>query len=263
MMIQNIKRWSKFSPIESLMGTLALTLLAFLIRYSLSVIIQPFAVFHFFILSCLATQYFFGYKYAFLGVLISVLAGEYFFVEPIGTFDQLLTKDIIISLNFIMVTGAAILLMEILQRGIYARELMLKVGDSRHLLSLQRENDRLFYAQKSSEAWIILELLIKDFDRIILVQYGQDPPRLEPLFHRLTGFPPDRIQTSHWMESIHPEDRGPLTTLLDPASKSKRNSPTTLTLRFAQSGNFFQHPIAVHLNRFEFMGEPLILLMKV
>lgn len=142
MEIQNARRWSRFSPLESLTGTLGLTLAAFLIRDSLSLWLNPYAVFHFFILSCLATQFFFGLRYAIGALLISVLLGEYYFVEPIGTFDALHDKDIIVSVNFMMVTFTAILLMEKLQRSAYARELLLKVSESRHLLSLQRENDQ-------------------------------------------------------------------------------------------------------------------------
>ena len=141
-------------------------------------------------------------------VIASALLGEYFFVEPIGTFNELLAKDIIISLNFIGVTTFAIALIEFLQRGIYARELLLKVSNSRYLTSLQLENDRLYYSQKSSDAWSVLSLLLKNFERVILVQHGEDTVRLEPLFYELTGQPASGLlHPLQWIERVCPHDR--------------------------------------------------------
>jgi K+-sensing histidine kinase KdpD len=234
-------------------------MLAFMIRYSLSPLIQPFAVFHFFILSCLAIQYFFGYRYALAGMVASILLGEYFFVEPVGTFDEVLVKDVIISFNFITVTLSAIVLMEIFQRGLYARDLMLKVGNSRHLLSLQRENDRLYYAQKSSEAWYVLELLIKDFEHVILLQHGHDPVRLEPLFYQLTGLSPADIPAAQWEDCVHPEDRPALARHFQGLPATQRGS-TSLNLHFGWADRFSGHATRVQVRRFEFMGQPLILL---
>lgn len=246
---------------ESLAGTLVLTLMALLIRYSLSPLIHPFAIFHFFILSCLATQFFFGYRYALTAVVASVFLGEYFFVEPIGMFDQLLIKDVIVSLNFVVVTVAAITLMEILQRGVYARELLLKVNDSRHLISLQRENDRLFYAQKSSDAWVVLETLIQEFDQVILLQYGQDTIRLEPLFYELTGQRPHEVEPHQWLEYVHPDDRDLLVQRLASGGMSKL-SPSTFSLRFADTTAVDPTPIAVNLTRHMFMGQALSILVR-
>ena len=221
--------------------------------------IQPFAVFHFFILSCLLIQFYYGYRYALVGMILSVLLGEFFFVEPIGTFDELLVKDIIISLNFIGVTLTAIALMEVLQRHAYARELLLKVSNSRYAISLQRENDRLYYAQKSNEAWGILETLIKDFDQVILMQYGAETVRLEPLFYQLTRLSPDKVHSLEWLSYVHPEDRSKLVQILESHPSSKR-LPTECALRWGHEGIYDLKDSPVRIMRFVFMGQPLLLL---
>lgn len=258
--IQNAKRWSRFSALQSVSGTVLLTSLAFLIRYSLSPLIQPFAVFHFFILSCLTVQFLFGYRYALSSMIASALLGEYFFVDPVGTFNELLTKDIIIVLNFIGVTMFAIALIEFLQRGIYARELLLKVSNSRYLASLQLENDRLYYSQKSSDAWSVLSLLLKNFERVILVQHGEDTVRLEPLFYELTGQPASGLlHPLQWIERVCPHDRSLLMQHLGSSAPSK-TLPAEFSLRLSHVSDASRHDTTAKVTRFTVMNRPLLIL---
>lgn len=257
--IQNAKRWSRFSTLQSVSGTVLLTLLAFLLRYSLSPLIQPFAVFHFFILSCLTVQFLFGYRYALASMIASALLGEYFFVDPVGTFNELLTKDIIIVLNFIGVTTFAIALIEFLQRGIYARELLLKVSNSRYLASLQLENDRLYYTQKSSDAWSVLSLLLKNFERVILVQHGEDTVRLEPLFYELTGQVASGLHPLQWMERVCPQDRPMLMQQLGSNAPSK-SLPAEFSVRLGHVSDASRHDTMAKATRFTVMSRPLLVL---
>ena len=202
-----------------------------------------------------------GYRYALMGLVLSIFLGEYFFVEPFGTFDELTAKDVIITLNFVSATLAAVYLIEKLHRSAYAGELLLKVTQSRQLISLQRENDRLHYARKSSEAWSVLTLFISDFDRVILFQYDHEPPRLGPLFYQLAHQPIEEIEPNDWLTAIHPDDRDSLLNCLRVESTT-RYKTTQLRVRFTADAG--QHELAVELQilRFTFMNKPLWILSE-
>ena len=260
MHIQNAHRWSSYSVPQALGGTLALTLMAFFIRSSLSPLLQPFGIFHFFTLSCLATQFFFGYRFALLGLALSIFIGEFFFVEPFASFDELTSKDVIITFNFAMVTGVAIALMENLQRSAYARALLLKVNHSRHIISLQRENDRLHYARKSGQAWSVLELLIEDFDRIFLLQHGSDVIRLEPLFYSLTGRNPQDVTPAQWIDCVHPDDQDALRQSMQIKAGPNPTQKAHLHIRLKMHPRDAYREVPLTVTRFLFMSKPLFIL---
>lgn len=213
------------------MGALSLVLLSFALRYVLHPLIEPYAVFHFFILACLAVQYFFGYRFAILSVIVSIFLGEYYFVKPYGEFNELSSKDYIISSNFALVTLTAVVFMESLQRSLYARDLLLKVLNSRHKISLLRENDRIFYAQQSNQTLALLQELLEDFDQILLIRLRGFECKVEPMFIKLTQNPAILQAKDGWLQAIHEEDK----MLLDQAwsalpDRNASNSPFDLRL---------------------------------
>ena len=229
--------------------------IAFLIRYGLHPLIEPFAVFHFFIVGCLLIEFLFGYRYASVAIGISLLLAEYFFVEPYGTFSDLGRKDFIIGFNFVTVTGVAIAFMENLRRNIYARELLLKVTNSHHKVSLERENDRLFYARKSNEAWTVLEELLTDFDRILLIRFGIDNEQPGPALYRLVPHAGSgQMQPVHWSDAIAAEDELPLRRRLDDPNDTE---VFRLRLREANGGLL---EVPVQIERFQVMDRPLAVL---
>ena len=261
MEIKNSRNWVKFSQEQAFWGTCSITLLAFAVRYLLHPYIEPYAVFHFFIVGCLLIQYLYGYKFSAFAICFSIGLGNYFFVAPYGTFDQVSHKDLIVSLNFAVVTGVAVAFMESLRRSVYARELMLKVMASRHKISLHRENDRIYYAKKTSEAWAILEELLTDFDRIILIKFGESDYKLEPLLYKLATCFQIQNSTENWPQAFAPEDMPVLKGHLE-GDESLPQAQVTFSVGFCQAPNQFErHDVCVE--RFSFMGKSLSVLKLV
>ena len=231
---------------------------AFALRFFLHPWLEPYAVFHFFIVACLAAQFFYGYKFAIISVLLSVFLGEYYFVKPYGSFDVLSSKDFIISVNFMLVTLTAVAFMEPLRRSLYARDLLLKVLDSRYKISLYRENDRIFYAQQSNQAWSILQDLLEDFDQILLIKFGDSDYKLEPLFFKVTQSDLLTRTSENWRQAVFVEDQ----TLLEAALE--QNTPQiggvkALALRFVLPSGAF-NACNVRVDHFNFMGKKLSIL---
>jgi len=188
------------------MGTIAITLAALAIRYVLHPYIQPFAAFHFFTVNSVVIECLFGYKFAIISMIFGALLGEYFFVFPYEVFDGLARKDIIILINYLFVTSVVIGFLEKLLRTAYSHQLLMNVVESRHKLSLQRENDRLYYARKSSEASIILENKLNNFEQIFLIKNGENNYKVGPMFYRVTGQIHPTFDAEDWTWAVHPDD---------------------------------------------------------
>ena len=258
MKIQNSKNWSPYSTRQACLGTALIILVSFALRYFLHPLVEPYAVFHFFIVACLVVQYFFGYKFALVSVLISVILGEYYFVKPYGSFDVLSPKDLIISFNFAVVTLSAVAFMEPLSRALFTRDLLLKVVESRHKISLYRENDRIFHAQQSSQNWSILEVLLNDFDQILVIKFGESEYKLEPLFFKITKNKIPLDEPFNWQDAIYMEDRDLLEKIFQPPV-SQIGRPKAFDLRFVQADGRL-HACRVCVDHFHFMGKSLSIL---
>ncbi len=258
MKIQNSKKWSPHSAKQACLGTALIILVSFALRYFLHPLIEPYAVFHFFIVACFAVQYFFGYKFALVSVLCSLILGEYYFVKPYGSFDVLSSKDLIISLNFVLVTLTAVAFMETLSRALSTRDLLLKVLESRHKISLHRENDRIFQAQKSSQNGSILESLLNDFDQILVIKFGESDYKVEPLFFKMTQNSILLSDTWNWQDAVYFEDKSLLDQIFQPLA-SQIGPPTAFDLRLVQVDGGL-HACRVCVNHFNFMGKSLSIL---
>lgn len=253
MRIRNALLWQDYTPYQALIGTVFITLTAFGLRYILHPIIEPYAVFHFFIVGCLSIQYLFGYKFSVPAMLVATVLAEYYFIEPYGDFDGLGHKDLVIAVNFLLVTAVAVLFMEKLRRAAYTQELLLKVMGSRHKVSLQRENDRLFYARKSSEVWAILEELIVDHEKTLLYQYGGDC-KIAPLFYKLATRFTLHHPAHEWELGLAAEDVPLLKQrLLD----DRDNAPFEIGLVQAD-GTEVRVPVVI--DRFHFLGKRFLLM---
>jgi len=144
MLIKNSKNWVTVPVYECIYKSLSILFLCFLVRYWIHPYIEPYAAFHFFIVGCILIAYLYGYTYACFGILISIFVGGYFFVKPyevFGTFDENNSTDWIQFANFAIVTFAAVLVIEKLQKSLYEKELMLKVMLSRHRIELLDKNN--------------------------------------------------------------------------------------------------------------------------
>ena len=260
MRIQNSKSWVRFSFQESVLGAGLMLGAAFLIRYALQPYIEPYAPFHFFIVACLFIAYLYGYKLAVIATLISSFLGSYFFVKPYFTLGPASVSDVIQFFNFSFVTFVSILLIERLQRTAYARDMTLKIMDSRHKITLYRENDRIYFSKKNSEAWAILEEILTDFDDIILLQFAQAPVKLEPLFLTLANSAQRLENEAQWQSLLHPEDLDGLMSRLA-APVRAIGETENFTLRFVNQTT--SAPCAVQMESYSFMGQPLKILRIV
>jgi K+-sensing histidine kinase KdpD len=252
MRIKNSKFWVGYSFTQSVVYSLLLLGMAFITRILLHSYIEPYAPFHFFIVACLFIAYFFGYKLALIGVFISALVGNYFFIKPYVQFGPISTTDLIQFFTFALVAVVAIYVIEQLQRTAYARNMVVKIMKSRHKISLQRENDRLYFAKKQNQSWAILEGILTHFDEIVLLKYGTANVRIEPLFLELAHSPKHVLAPDEWLTLVHPDDAAQLQAALD-ANQSP--SPHPLALRFSHDPSQTAHPVIVESNLF--MNKPL------
>ena len=166
-----------------------------------------------------------------VGIFVSSLIGNYFFVKPYSDFGDIGLSDVIQFLTFSSVALLATLFIEQLQRTIYARNTVVKIMESRQKIALQRENDRLYFSKKQSQSWAILEEILTDFDEILFLQYGQGNIRLEPLFLELAKSPKHVLVDDEWLALIHPEDTPSLLATLEiGAPKTAQKIPLRFSL---------------------------------
>jgi hypothetical protein len=257
MRIQNSKSWVKYSFGDAVLGSSVILLSAFVARYALQPLIEPYAPFHFFIVACLLIAYRYGYQLAFVATLISAFSGSFFFVKPYFTLGPASVSDVIQFLNFMFVTAVAILIIERLQRSVYARKMVLKIMESRHKISLYRENDRIYFAKSNNEAWAVLDEILTDFDDIILLQYGAGDVKLEPLFMALTRCQKLILKLDEWKALLPPVDSALLLAKLSqPIEKS--GEVDGFALRFSLDDAV--DACKVELESFMFLGKPLRIL---
>ena len=235
------------------MGTVALTLATLAIRYGLQPYIAPFAAFHFFTLSAVLIEFLFGYQFAIVSMIFGGILGEYFFVAPYGEFDGLARKDIIILINYVFLTGVVVGFMEKLQRTTYSYQLLMNVMESRHKLSLQRENDRLYYARKSSEASVILENKLNHFEQIFLIKHGENDYKVGPMFYRLTEQNNPIFDAEDWTLAVHLDD----VALLRLHLTSPHNKLSSIRVRMAD-GQFREYSVAT--DRYKFADDDVAVL---
>jgi K+-sensing histidine kinase KdpD len=143
MKFKNARLWVQHTPLVAARDTFLILLAAFLLRYGLHEVIQPYAVFHFFIVACIIVAVRYGYKMAFMCLIASHFLGTYFFVKPYGELGIITTSDLIQAFNFFFVTAISILVIEKLQRVIYAQKLLIKVMQDRQRSMMYRKNELL------------------------------------------------------------------------------------------------------------------------
>ena len=231
--IQNSSKWVEHTRWEQLLGTLVITFAAFAFRSALHPLIQPYGVFHFFIVAVLIIQTLFGYRMALVSVAISLALGEIYFVEPYGQFSNLTDKDLIISLNFILVILPAVFLLEKLQRALYARQLLGKVNDSRMLVALRRENDRLYADKKVDHSNDFIQTMLTHFDQLVLIKSHPHPAMPGPALLRehlkATG-----VQA--WQGLLSPSDLQAIQAPLSPPDGSSQRGQRDFSLQLNWAG---------------------------
>lgn len=260
MRIKNSKSWVSYSLARSVLYSLLLLVVAFVARMLLHPYIEPYAPFHFFIVACLLIAYFFGYKLALTGGLISAIVASYFFIRPYFQFGPIANSDLIQFFTFSLVTLIAIYVIEHLQRTAYARNMVVKIMESRHKISLHRENDRLYFAKQQNQSWAILEAILTNFDEVMLLKFGKAHVRLEPLFLELAHSPKHLLGPDEWLTLLNSDDAAQLHAAL---FDQQVTSPQYLTLRFSHDPSQSAHDVIVETNRFMNQTLKVVRLRKV
>jgi K+-sensing histidine kinase KdpD len=188
---------------------------------------------------------------------VSAVAGSFFFVKPYFTFNSAGVTDVIQFLNFTSVTVISVLVIEKLQRMVYAHEMVLKIMESRYKISLYRENDRIYFSKKNNESWAILEEILVDFEDIILLQFGDGGVKLEPLFMTLTACHPSAMVLETWHTWMHADDAALLLANLEQPVQAAAQVHE-MTLRFSSNPQATPHQVV--LESFMFLGKPLKIL---
>ena len=91
--------------------------------------------------ACLVTAARYGYIASLCSLVISSFLGIYFFVKPYNTIEMPEVTDLIQIANYMIVTFAGILIIEKLQRTIYAQKLLIGVMEDHHRTTLVTKND--------------------------------------------------------------------------------------------------------------------------
>jgi hypothetical protein len=255
--MKNARSWSPFPRIVAFGAAALVTALAFGIRYLIHTWVEPYAAFQAFVFACIVSEYYFGIGPALLSLVMGGLLGTFYFIRPYQTFGSMITRsDIIVTGNFVLVSLFVIVLIEVLRRTLYANQLLLKVSQSRHRISLYRENDRLFLSQKSADTAALVKRLLSRLDRTLLLQLDDERFYPQALLYRLAPSLESRVANrAHWLEAFHPEDRSSL----DAAFANLRSDPHARPVISARIGDA-AHASLLVLERLEFEGVPATVL---
>lgn len=113
-------------------------------------------------------------------------------------------------INYALVTMFMIVLVEYLRRTLYSNQLWFKVSESRHKISLLRENDRLYLAKKASSAARPLEKMLTEFDKVLLLKLPGGGCHPQQALYRLAALAESATPVHEWMHLFHPDDRARL-----------------------------------------------------
>jgi len=141
MKIRNAKSWAPSGP-ERWVMTVAVSLLAFMVRMALEPVLHGRFPLLAFTLSTLFVHYRYGLAPALVSAVVAFPVGVYYFLPPYGEFGPMEREDVLTIIAYILLTGAFILVIQRLRRAQYRAELLAEVAESRYLMLLQSDNDR-------------------------------------------------------------------------------------------------------------------------
>lgn len=150
MKFKNAKYWVKHTPLIAIRDSLAILLIAFLLRYSLHSLVAPHIPFHFFLIACLIIAFRYGYLLSFVALFSGAALGEYFFIPPYNQFEIPTADDAIVIITFLFVTTFGIYFIEKLQRINYSQNLLIKIMSDQHRTELFKQNELLLRIKELS-----------------------------------------------------------------------------------------------------------------
>lgn len=143
MKINNAAYWCRLPLPVCYLISLATFFAVFALRWSLHPILGGTFPYQFFLLASYVVAFFLGAKPGLVIVVLGVISGNYYFVEPYGELTPLDWKDSLYLGNYLLSSLLVISSLEYLQRTRYQNELLLRVAQSRYEILLHRDNQRL------------------------------------------------------------------------------------------------------------------------
>ena len=130
-------------------------------------------------------EYWFGLGPALLSMLLGTAFGLFFFVKPYHEFTPLDATDLIGIANYVLVSSFVIALVEYLRRSLYSHQLLLKVAESRYLLLMHRDNERMYFGGSKVQRQV--EKVVVRLDRAWLTVDNDGKVRVLPAFRAWVG----------------------------------------------------------------------------
>jgi K+-sensing histidine kinase KdpD len=148
MRINNSVKWCKWPRVQCYAAAALVYAGVFALCFILHPILDETYLYHLFFLSSYVAAIFIGGGPSSMIIVLGLVSSNYFFVAPYQQFDHLDVHDALTMGNYIFSSMLVIIGIEYMQRARYQRELLLKVAESRYIMLLRRENQRLILERR-------------------------------------------------------------------------------------------------------------------
>jgi len=139
--LRNAKRWRKSGPM-ALLVCAAGFVVAFVLRYLLSPLVNEYMTMLFFAINCIVMSYFYGYGYSLGLLLVSTPTALIVFRKPYFQIDTLADSDLFTILVYGSIVMLASGIIEWLQRERYSAVLQQRVSETRYQMLIETDQAR-------------------------------------------------------------------------------------------------------------------------
>jgi K+-sensing histidine kinase KdpD len=141
MRIKNADRWASTGS-RTWAVSIGIFLMVFIFRLMLRPILGDLLAITGFVLAAFYIQYHYGFFKGALAAVAGYVLGEYAFVQPYASFEDLDADDFVAGIQLNVLIFACMLIIQRLRRSQYQAKLIAEVAESRYLMLLQAESDR-------------------------------------------------------------------------------------------------------------------------
>ncbi len=139
--LRNSKRWKK-GGLYPILICLCGFVVAFVLRYVLSSVVDESMSMLFFAINCIIMSYFFGYVHS-LGLLVMAIpTALFFFRKPYYMMDGLGSSDVFLIVVYGSIVMLAAIIIEWLQRERYSAVLQQRVSETRYQMLIESDQAR-------------------------------------------------------------------------------------------------------------------------
>jgi len=139
--LRNAKRWRSGGP-HALLVCTAGFIVAFVLRYLLSPLVNEYMTMLFFAINCIVMSYFYGYGYALGLLVVSTPTALIVFRKPYFVIDAMADSDIFTILVYGTIVMLASGIIEWLQRERYSAILQQRVSETRYQMLIETDQAR-------------------------------------------------------------------------------------------------------------------------